>query len=134
MKRERGDLQRDDGLTLSFARSRMRVSEASMTRLWPRSTASADTFAALRRWMWWIHLVPAAAPPISSAASPLGLSLPPSRVSMDRSRTPRLPASRKRGDGGRKRQLEETCRGGVAGSSSLSRSNTHSRDSLTAFA
>ena len=67
MKRERGDLQRDDGLTLSFARSRMRVSEASMTRLWPRSTASVDTFAALRRWMWWIHLVPAAAPPISSA-------------------------------------------------------------------
>jgi hypothetical protein len=54
--------------------------------------------------------------------SPLGLTLPPtSRFSMD----PRLPASRKRGGGGRKRQLEETCRGGVAGgSSSLSR-NPH---------
>ena len=60
-------------LTLSFARSRMRVREASMTRLCPRSTASADTLAAQRRWMWWIHLVPAAVPPISDrgSASPL---------------------------------------------------------------
>lgn len=69
-KNKSGHIQIDsnpqrNGLTLSFARSRIRVREASMTRLWPRSTASADTLAALRRWMWWIHLVPAAAPPIS---------------------------------------------------------------------
>jgi hypothetical protein len=31
--------------------------------------------AALRRWMWWIHLVPAAAPPIP--ALPLRVSLDP---------------------------------------------------------
>lgn len=61
--------ERERERTLSLARSRMRVREASMTRLWPRSRASADTLAALSRRTWWIHLVPAATPPISPLRS-----------------------------------------------------------------
>lgn len=64
-----GERERERERTLSLARSRMRVREASMTRLWPRSRASVDTLAALSRRTWWIHLVPAATPPISPLRS-----------------------------------------------------------------
>jgi hypothetical protein len=48
--------------------------------------------AALRRWMWWIHLVPAAAPPIP--ALPLRVSLDPQQ---------RLGASKEKGEATRER-------------------------------
>jgi hypothetical protein len=50
--------------------------------------------AALRRWMWWIHLVPAAAPPIPAL---------PLRVSLDPQQRLRVRASKKKGEATRER-------------------------------
>jgi hypothetical protein len=70
--------------------------------------------AALRRWMWWIHLVPAAAPPIPALPSPtaagplLSTHSPPRSIGNDGSAA----ASRKEKDA--RKRTEETYRNGVA--------------------